>query len=568
MALPAVETPYNALPPRYIRLLNVNGTFEAGFTYSLVELLLDDAPPYETVSYVWGNQIRSVALKLRSNSTVIITPSLNETLQYLSIHCKSTYLWVDQICINQTDRSERSQQVMIMGEIYSRAKSVLVWLDTNESDAVIMESPTLTMDRQCDAVRNVLQLPWFGRAWVVQEAVLPPRVYFFLGARRFSIDGLWARVRTARDFEDEHGTNTPAAVSIRQMPGCLVLLEMTRMRLERRKKRKGCFYYTLSTFAPRCHTTKPEDSIFGFLGLVDDTNIRMTADYSMDPMMVPTLATREIIEGTQSLDLFGSLHRVVSDPSGWPELPSWVPHWTKRLRSEAMVFYKSPNYFRASAGRPHKRQSAGCAASSQLHVSGKCIERVRHTFASADHGQQPSSNSYGWDIRRYLNLARLLKQVTAVWSKEFQPLTMDRLLQTLLADGSFAFDEGARELCRNGLSESYIGRVLEVYDSLQVPHVDLSADNRALASSLRDHARVAWGRTVFLGETGVLGLAHNNVERGDLVCIIHGSKVPLVLRPVAGDQYLLMGQCYMEGVMRGEATKDWNEQDADHFVLV
>ncbi|KAH7396120.1 heterokaryon incompatibility protein-domain-containing protein, partial [Pyrenochaeta sp. MPI-SDFR-AT-0127] len=37
-------------------------------------------------------------------------------------------LWVDAICINQTDNDERSKQVAIMGEIYNRAIKVFAWL--------------------------------------------------------------------------------------------------------------------------------------------------------------------------------------------------------------------------------------------------------------------------------------------------------------------------------------------------------------------------------------------------------------------------------------------------------
>jgi hypothetical protein len=37
-------------------------------------------------------------------------------------------LWIDGVCINQTDILERNRQVQLMGEIYSRASCVLIWL--------------------------------------------------------------------------------------------------------------------------------------------------------------------------------------------------------------------------------------------------------------------------------------------------------------------------------------------------------------------------------------------------------------------------------------------------------
>jgi hypothetical protein len=42
------------------------------------------------------------------------------------------------------------------------------------------------------------------------------------------------------------------------------------------------------------------------------------------------------------------------------------------------------------------------------------------------------------------------------------------------------------------------------------------------------------------------------LEAGDVVCVLFGSKVPFCLRPI-GRRYLLVGECYVHGLMRGEA---------------
>lgn len=39
---------------------------------------------------------------------------------------QSRSLWVDAVCINQTDDPEKSEQVKRMGEIYASAKVVLI----------------------------------------------------------------------------------------------------------------------------------------------------------------------------------------------------------------------------------------------------------------------------------------------------------------------------------------------------------------------------------------------------------------------------------------------------------
>ena len=50
-------------------------------------------------------------------------------------------LWVDALCINQSDLEERAQQVLRMREIYAKAKYTLVWLGPeadNSSAAMAM----------------------------------------------------------------------------------------------------------------------------------------------------------------------------------------------------------------------------------------------------------------------------------------------------------------------------------------------------------------------------------------------------------------------------------------------
>jgi hypothetical protein len=52
---------------------------------------------------------------------------LNDALYRLRNDVKD-YLWIDALCIDQTNSTERASQVLLMGDIYSSAKRVIVWL--------------------------------------------------------------------------------------------------------------------------------------------------------------------------------------------------------------------------------------------------------------------------------------------------------------------------------------------------------------------------------------------------------------------------------------------------------
>jgi len=56
----------------------------------------------------------------------------------------------------------------------------------------------------------------------------------------------------------------------------------------------------------------------------------------------------------------------------------------------------------------------------------------------------------------------------------------------------------------------------------------------------------------FLIEHEQMGLAPSEAEIGDIVCIILGASVPFDLRP-EGNAFKLIGGCYVQGVVKGEA---------------
>ena len=82
---------------------------------------------YEAVSYVWGSNLKTHEI-LCSNKSLLVPYNWWKVLKHLRWPKKIRNLWVDAICIDQDSVSERSLQVAVMDKIYSRAKTVLIWL--------------------------------------------------------------------------------------------------------------------------------------------------------------------------------------------------------------------------------------------------------------------------------------------------------------------------------------------------------------------------------------------------------------------------------------------------------
>lgn len=71
---------------------------------------------------------------------------------------------------------------------------------------------------------------------------------------------------------------------------------------------------------------------------------------------------------------------------------------------------------------------------------------------------------------------------------------------------------------------------------------------------------VPWSqnRAFFITDGGRMGIGPQDMQSTDIICILFGGTVPYVLRPTENsDEYLLIGECYVHGVMSGEAIDDY-----------
>jgi hypothetical protein len=53
-----------------------------------------------------------------------------------------------------------------------------------------------------------------------------------------------------------------------------------------------------------------------------------------------------------------------------------------------------------------------------------------------------------------------------------------------------------------------------------------------------------------------IGFVPKNTQVGDIICILYGGEVPYVLRPRKDGCYSIIGECYIHGIMHGEALSE------------
>src|ERR1700749_3846182 len=124
---------YNHAPlltARNIRVLHLSPVQDYTLPLQCViqQVSVDDIDlEYTALSYSWDAE-EPVRPLLCDGKHLLITPNCENALRTFSKIPAGRVMWVDSICIDQGNQEERNNQVRLMGEIYSRAASVLVWL--------------------------------------------------------------------------------------------------------------------------------------------------------------------------------------------------------------------------------------------------------------------------------------------------------------------------------------------------------------------------------------------------------------------------------------------------------
>ncbi|OJJ68040.1 hypothetical protein ASPBRDRAFT_47553 [Aspergillus brasiliensis CBS 101740] len=228
---------YNPLNPnrREIRLLEIppSESEDGPIQGSLRVVSLDDSPKFEALSYAWGDITELTDVTI-SGCTLGVSENLALFLLRLRQTRETRVVWVDFICINQADVSEKSTQVPLMADIYRCATSVIAWLgdlsnpDIEEAVAyndasegrltprskywLDLGDPSTLTERQSQARERAMISVYFGglelldasywkRLWTFQEWHLPSKEPLCMcGKLTFQLGNMFMHCRTAFKF--------------------------------------------------------------------------------------------------------------------------------------------------------------------------------------------------------------------------------------------------------------------------------------------------------------------------------------------------------------------------------
>ena len=500
-----------------------------------------------------------------------VAANLEVALRYLRHKYVERILWIDAICIDQSNIEERNRQVPLMKAIYSNAEAVRVWLGdptTGSDDAMAIlkelgqKTPLedvrlqdrLIDDRHLQSVIELMKRPWWERTWVQQELMLAKRAIFHCG---FSSLEWSAMLSTSQS----NGLMGSAMKSLRFND--LVLDELVdSFDATTRTENMADIYQQGSEATDEdfvwiladgrlCYNSDARDSVYGFLGLMNEhIASKIKPDYNLSIADVFQDAATQLTICSQSLVLF-SLTQYTERSDRW--IPTWVPSWCTLTEPESReewgdrVIRLAHHDFFSTCGE-HKLKFE-IVDRDILKLSGTRLDRVGRksdvTLSDATLGETLAQH---WEWRL------LCGPDIDSQSPYIAGGTTNEAYWRTLANDLYVDIGGPRRRCQAKDHKAYLEWLHEL-ESTETVYWESE-----LANSFNSSYRQACiGRRFFVTQKGYFSNGPAELEEGDEIYILAGGKHPFALRPLStsrSDTYELIGDCYVHGIMDGQAVSD------------
>ncbi|KAL2071907.1 hypothetical protein VTL71DRAFT_13142 [Oculimacula yallundae] len=268
--------------------------------FSVHDLTRD--PHFTALSYTWGPPHPTREIYIQGQNFTI-----RENLwQFLHSFRSNTdvWLWIDQICIDQTTINERNHQVGLMATIYQKAANVLVWLGSkadgsDEAIEAINSRASLTGRPESSQygapVQTLFQRPYWNRLWILQEVLMGHNILVLCGSQICN----WKALEYLFLPTESDGEDYPAAIIEISTFASSLIEEKASFQggAERRLS------YMLETFA-QLHCEDVRDRVYGLLSLVRQSGT-IPVDYSKTAAEVFFTAVQKVVEDESYISLNG-----------------------------------------------------------------------------------------------------------------------------------------------------------------------------------------------------------------------------------------------------------------------
>ncbi|KAI1201112.1 heterokaryon incompatibility protein-domain-containing protein [Nemania serpens] len=557
---------------------------------------LDKAPPYDPISYCWGdvNDRQEIVCNGRRLS---ITASLHSALVRFRDTKTPRMLWADGICIDQSNDVEKGHQVGFMAEIYRHGHHTLVWLGLEQQSDVVDTQLAIDLMKEYNAyyvaeyekrpipdrpfralahcppppsnhrmnseaeqkkIKDFLQRQWFDRTWVLQEVAVSKKVTVYYGDQYgvdFAVIALFALIYASRgphllDSSVPTGRILNAFSSLYSAlappnswaQGTDLLQAMMSFDIQLNAKfSKEQNALALMNTGRSFLASDNRDHIFAFLGHPVIASI-MEPDYTL------SLDELNLRLAERLTSLSNTLEQLVYTENQAEDLasahPSWVSQWHKFPRER---FQKPPNKHNCWGSASDVGHSNISVQAGRLHSAGFVLDQitaVSHQINDGDFKRKSDPTALDTVEELWPLFADSMKNRSqnpeTVWVQFIWTLILGATPSAQLLPADVAVY--CRERCGSRLYQLSIKSLGP--DPSDVGRVE------QFATDLNGKCR---RRRLFATERGICGNGNSVCWEGDVVAMIYGCRMPLVLRPTGQESYYkLVGWCYVHELGLGE----------------
>ena len=283
-------------------------------------------PSYKILSY---SRVECAAFQTGKRSPIFLGPYWDilvvptfaeEALRDIRFESTDLLIWIDIICINQSDIDEKNQQTSVMREIVQKASGTMIYLSAAKTEEVfnLIMSAAISQEqippggaaRRAElenALQTIFRLSYFSDLLVIQEVLLATKVELVWGHRVLPCQGSLLKYLSndvhALSWWREHHEWTVSA---------------------------GRNMVRLLSSASKYSCIDPRDKVFGVLALVDQHDI--VPDYRLPVELVYIGITAYLIQCHQTFELL-ELAAISGKGQG---VPSWVPDWSYAINTTAL----------------------------------------------------------------------------------------------------------------------------------------------------------------------------------------------------------------------------------------
>jgi hypothetical protein len=603
-----------------IRLLTVLQLDQSGtLLCSLKHQPLNHRLEYHGLSYAWkdididknddGEEI------LVNNYRMIVGRNVAAALKARQSHefC-NVPLWVDAICINQDDTTERNAQILRMRNIYAQASLVTVWLGPERDKSAqaldfirticqaskdfegwvkaphgeiwVKDSSTFSKylrdhlisrehSQDWQALHKLLQRVWWKRMWIIQETISAKRIVFFCGPQTLDPQDL-------SQFLDILAAHAVIYLPLLyQTEG--IILDYGTFSLARAYLRPTT-WGTISLLQALYRTgmalsMDPRDKVFAILNLAHDgAKMVPNPDYSLSVAEIYKQLVVSIVKDTGRLDILSLGNLPVYPQRLEMQIPTWVPDWTQRVTStvNSRIAAVTPVW----ADKGSRAVSTFSNDNNTLTAKGFIVDIIDGLAMCLTEVEPSTSNPQLHQSQSREGMYAGLGVIDAIWRSLLanrnpvphhhappgirKPYRLELFLQQCrrlsrenisLTPTSSSEALTFRTWYHNNQGLIVAGRTIKEWvNDPSLPELDSASfadDFDFFDFELTSHFR-SW--RFFTTMNGYAGLGPNTCQPGDKVVIILGCASPLVLRAVES-HYELVGECYVHGIMHGEAMR-------------